>query len=156
MKIETEKDKTSLLSLFLFPIQEYETITAHILLPAPNDYSSISDPRGLRDSAIENLQCVCMMLRRKYYSVGEGVQLCWYPLTAAFVACSESGDLSEARETWGSAWCEIGFTRSDSFLMDLLPIRLYRCRLLRCRLNCPLRQHQPALRCFLDADLLPL
>lgn len=56
MKIETEKDKTSLLSLFLFPIQEYETITAHILLPAPNDYSSISDPLGLRDSAIENLE----------------------------------------------------------------------------------------------------
>lgn len=56
MKIESEKDNTSLLSLFLFTVQEYEAITAHILLPAPNDYSSISDPLGLRDSAIENLK----------------------------------------------------------------------------------------------------
>lgn len=32
MKIESEKDNTSLLSLFLFTVQEYEAITAHILL----------------------------------------------------------------------------------------------------------------------------
>lgn len=54
--MESEKDKTSLLSLFLFTVQECKAITAHILLPAPNDYSSISDPLVLRDSTIENLE----------------------------------------------------------------------------------------------------
>lgn len=74
-------DNTSLLSLFMFTVQEYDAITACVPLPTKIEYSSISDPLGLRGSKIEDIEmvwtaiCVRMMLQRKYFSNSERVQL---------------------------------------------------------------------------------
>lgn len=74
-------DNASLLSLFMFTVQEYDAITACIPLPTKIECSSISDPLGLRGSKIEDVEMVWtaisvrMMLQRKYFSNGERVQL---------------------------------------------------------------------------------
>lgn len=74
-------DNASLLSLFMFTVQEYDAITACVPLPTKIECSSISDPLGLRGSKIEDIEmvwtaiCVRMMLQRKYFSNSERVQL---------------------------------------------------------------------------------
>lgn len=74
-------DNASLLSLFMFTVQEYDAITACVPLPTKIEYSSISDPLGLRGSKIDDIEmvwtaiCVRMMLQRKYFSNSERVQL---------------------------------------------------------------------------------
>ena len=74
-------DNASLLSLFIFTVQEYDAITACVPLPTKIECSSISDPLGLRGSKIEDIEmvwtaiCVRMMLQRKYFSNSERVQL---------------------------------------------------------------------------------
>lgn len=74
-------DNASLLSLFLFTVQEYDAITACVPLTATNECKSISDPLGLCGAKIEEIEmawtaiCVRMMLQRKYFSNGERVQL---------------------------------------------------------------------------------
>ena len=74
-------DNASLLSLFLFTVQEYDAITACVPLPATNECRSISDPLGLCGSKTEEIEmawtaiCVRMMLQRKYFSNRERVQL---------------------------------------------------------------------------------
>ena len=74
-------DNASLLSLFMFTVQEYDAITACVPLPTKIECSSISDPLGLRGSKIEEVEmawtaiCVRMMLQRKYFSNSERVQL---------------------------------------------------------------------------------
>ena len=74
-------DNASLLSLFMFTVQEYDAITACVPLPIKIECSSFSDPLGLRGSKIEDIEmvwtaiCVRMMLQRKYFSNSERVQL---------------------------------------------------------------------------------
>lgn len=74
-------DNVSLLSLFMFTVQEYDAITACVPLPTKIECSSISDPLGLRGSKIEDIEmvwtaiCVRMMLQRKYFSNSERLQL---------------------------------------------------------------------------------
>lgn len=81
MNIGSKMNNASLLSLFMFTVQEYDAITACVPLPAKIECSSISDPLGLRCSKIEEIEkawtaiCVRMMLQRKYFSNGERVQL---------------------------------------------------------------------------------
>ena len=81
MNKASKMDNASLLSLFMFTVQEYDAITACVPLPTKIECSSISDPLGLRDSKIEDIEmvwtaiCVRMMLQRKYFSNSERVQL---------------------------------------------------------------------------------
>lgn len=81
MNIASKIDNASLLSLFMFTVQEYEAITACVPLPTTIKCSSISDPLGLRGSKKEDIEmvwtaiCVRMMLQRKYFSNSERVQL---------------------------------------------------------------------------------
>lgn len=81
MNKASKLDNASLLSLFMFTVQEYDAITACVPLPTKIECSSISDPLGLRGSKIEDIEMVWtaisvrMMLQRKYFSNSERVQL---------------------------------------------------------------------------------